>query len=198
MPAARQVQGLPVDTDIDTGIDSSTKRYSMFDQLDNIALSSPELSLAPSGYNSTSRRVDEETIRRLSDSLQNLVSQKHGLNHLPELPIPTYDNGNIDLTAVTAVIQPSPTHDQDATSAANPAIIVSKPCARTRSISDISSELDEAVDARTFRQPSHPLAHLDSPVPSRYGSIRGDYGDNRSSSVPRSRPVSMDDFSLFE
>lgn len=191
MPAARQVQVPPADTDIDTGIDSSTKRYSMFDQLDNIALSSPELFLAPSDTKSKSRRVDDETIRRLSNSLQNLVSQKHGLNHLPELPIPTYDNGNIDLTAVTAVTQPSPTHDQDPASIANPAIVVSKLYARTRSISDISSELDDPIDASTFSRSSHLLAHLDSPAPSHNGRSRADYEDSRSSSIPRSRPVSM-------
>lgn len=195
MPAAARLVPL-INTDIDINInfdtDFSTNRYSMFDQLDTIALSSPELSLAPSCFRTRDRRVDDENIRRLSNSLQKLVSQKHGLQHLPELPIPTYDNGNFDPTIVSPVAQQDPAPAQDAAAVQpNPAIIVSTPYARPRSISDISSDLDEPIDTRFISQSTHLLSHIDSPAPSHYGSIRRECVDSRSSSLPRFRPVSM-------
>lgn len=181
--AARLVP--PLDTDADADTDTSTNRYSMFDQLDNIVISSPELSLAPSGLQPNDTRLNDETIRRLSNSLQQLVCQKHGLHQLPEMPIPTYDNGNIDLAAVTSAVQHA------ASAPSNPAIVVSRPHPRPRSISDISSDLDDPTDAISFGQSSHLLAHIDSPASSAYGSLRRDYPDSSSSSLPRSRPVSM-------
>lgn len=166
---------------------SSTNRYSLFDGLDDIATTSPDLTLGPPSF--SSRHLDDETLRRLSASLNSLASQKHGLNHLPELPVPTYDNGNIDLDVVLPRARQSPVLAQqiDLRTDSRPIAVIYEPHARpslSRRVSDISSELDDPIDTRSFSQSSHLLAHIDSPVRPRYGSVRN-------TSTSKSRPVSM-------
>lgn len=166
----------------------ATNRYSLFDGLDHIANTHPDLTLGPPTFRSA-RRIQDESIRRLSKSLNDLISQQHGRNQLPELPVPTYDNGNVDLSIVQPPRRQSPLVPQvESQTRLRQTVAAYKPepeAFRSPRVSDISSELDEPIDHNTFGAASHLLAHVDVPVQTRY------YGSLPCPATQKSRPVSM-------
>ncbi|KAK5326268.1 hypothetical protein LTR70_002032 [Exophiala xenobiotica] len=78
----------------------SNKRYSFLNVLDHVATSSVGLTFAPASATaySTPHQKREDACRRLSQTLQTLTTREYGHKHLPELPVPSYDNGTIDIS----------------------------------------------------------------------------------------------------
>lgn len=78
----------------------SNKHYSFLNALDNVANSSVGLTFAPAfaTANLIQHQKREDAYKRLSQILQTLTTREYGHKHLPELPVPSYDNGTIDIS----------------------------------------------------------------------------------------------------
>jgi len=84
------------------------KQYSILHVLDNIATSSADFTLAPAFATSGPNRCQnlDDACKRLSRTLQTLTTEECCRKHLPEIPVPSYDNGTIDIS-LNSCSQPS-------------------------------------------------------------------------------------------
>ena len=150
-----------------TSTSSGHKHYSFLQVLDNICVSSARLSLDPVTRSQIGYE-EPEPIRRLSATLQTLSGTKYG-KQLPELPIPSYDNGNVNFTADSSFLTASPRTPRSPVNACEPCTSIQPQPIQSRSSRHAPQlSLGPAFDT----QPMSPFRLLDG-------------GDGQS------RPVSM-------
>ncbi|KAK5941875.1 hypothetical protein PMZ80_005826 [Knufia obscura] len=73
------------------------KHHSFLNVLDNIATSSPDFTFAPALAPVPFQQPrQDDAVKQLSESFRAFTSNEYEHKQLPELPVPSYDNGNID------------------------------------------------------------------------------------------------------
>lgn len=134
------------------------KQYSFLHVLDNIATSSADLTFAPAFATSGPNRCQnlDGACKRLSRTLQTLTTEECCHKHLPEIPVPSYDNGNIDIS-LKSCSQPGldVVSDRASLKASESTPQESKPCPHLHLAS-----LGQTFNADTFGEMTHLREHI--------------------------------------